>query len=386
MGKSTLIEVIFYFQIIGTLAYCVFILLLAMGLKRLKTSTAVHNTPFVSVVLAVRNEAEHIGACLLSLTAQLYPRDKYEIIIIDDHSADETNAIIRSFSSDMIKHFPLTESNGLSPKKAALHQGIKASRGEIIFTTDADCRVSPTWIQTMVKYFTAKTGAVASWLCVEDNNHLLSKLETLDSLALSIVGAASFGWQRPMIANGANFAYRRQVYDELDGFSGAVEYGSGDDDLLLQKIHTTQKWTCAFAPDPASIVVTHPQKSLSQFFQQRFRWASKSRLYPAHVIFVLSFLYFYLLSLLVSALAFVFSGFSNLALLAPHTIKFTLDFAFMSFALQRLNKKINPALLFLTEWFQIFYIAIVSVWGRWGTYTWKGRRYQRGRVSRDYSQ
>ncbi|MBN1479565.1 glycosyltransferase [candidate division KSB1 bacterium] len=356
-------------------------------MKRLKLAIG-QETPFVSVVIAVRNEEDHIRACLKSLTTQLYPKDKYEIIIVDDHSDDETNTIVQSFCTDKIKLFSLIDSNGISPKKAALHQGVQESRGEIILTTDADCRVPATWIQTMVKYFAPDTGAVASWLCVQENNHWLSKLETLDSLALSFVGAASFGWQRPMIANGANFAYRRQVYDELDGFSGAAEYGSGDDDLLLQKIHATQKWTCAFAPDPASIVVTHAQKNLSQFFQQRFRWASKSRLYPAYVVLVLGFLYFYLVSLLVSVFVFLFfsSEFSNLMLLLPHASKFLLDFAFMSTAARRLHKNINPAILFMTEWFQMLYITIVSVWGRWGTYTWKGRRYKAGRVSRNYSQ
>ncbi|MBN1465019.1 glycosyltransferase [candidate division KSB1 bacterium] len=380
MEKLGLIDSLFFLQISATLIYIFFLSICTIGLRRIKSNPVNNDRPFISVVIAARNEEENIGACLRHLAQQKYPRTRYEVIVIDDHSEDNTHSIVESFGKDNVMLLSLHDTDGVSPKKAALHQGIKASRGEIILTTDADCCASPLWIETMVSYFGAKTGVVASWLTVEENKSLLSKLERLDSLSLSLVGAAGFGLKRPFMANGANFAYRRKVYDELNGFAGVDAYASGDDDLLLQKVHASQNWECAFAPDARCAVVTKANRDLRGFFAQRFRWASKGRIYPKILFLLESFIYFYYLSLPVAMILFILNGFVNLYILLPLALKFMADFIFMRLAARKLQEKINPFILFITEWLQIAYVLLSGVWGLWGTYSWKGRRYTKGKV------
>lgn len=380
MGKNPLFDIIFYAQFFSTIVYLFFLIWIAAGLRRLKIKENQFVFPRVSVIIAARNEEKNINACLTALLQQNYPSELYEIIVVDDHSEDKTAEICQSFSQDRITLLSLGDVAGVSPKKAALHHGIQKSKGEIILVTDADCRVSPTWISTMVKYFDADTAAVASWLYVEENGSLLSKIESLDSLSLSYVGAAGFGWKKPFIANGANFAYRREVYDELNGFDGVAQFVSGDDDLLLQKIHATQRWRCAFAPQRHSVVRTDANPSLRSFFAQRFRWASKSSIHPWWLVALEVFVYFYLLSFPILFLSVLLKG-SPVFYLIPFVLKFIIDLIFMTYATPHVKKKANPIILLLTEWLQIVYVILAGLVGLLGNYTWKGRHYKRGRVN-----
>jgi cellulose synthase/poly-beta-1,6-N-acetylglucosamine synthase-like glycosyltransferase len=380
MEKNLLFDIILNFQVVGTILYVFFLAWIVLGLRRLNIKSTSVEQPFVSVIIAARNEEKNIASCLDHLLLQNYPKEKIDIIVVDDHSEDATAAICRGFESVGVQLFSLPDVVGVSPKKAALHLGIQKSRGEIILVTDADCRASTTWISTIIKYFEKNTAAVASWLYVEEDDSLLGKIESLDSLSLSFVGAAGFGWGKPFIANGANFAYRRQVYDELNGFDGVAQFVSGDDDLLLQKIHTAKKWTCAFAPEWQGVVSTDANPTLGRFLAQRFRWASKSSIHPVWLVGFEVFVYFYLLSFVLSVFLFLRSGFSVIYLL-PFFAKVICDFFFMKYATPHVKKKMNPIYLFLTEWLQIFYVIIVGIGGLRGNYTWKGRHYTRGRVS-----
>ncbi len=379
MEKTLLSDILFNFQFWGTILYIFFLIWIVLGLGRLQINKNSQH-PCVSVIIAARNEEKNIASCLQHLLHQNYGRDNYEIIIVDDHSEDQTASICLKYAQHGVQLYTLGDVAGVSPKKAALHLGIQKSRGDIILVTDADCRASKTWISTIVNYFDENTAVVASWLYVEENDSLLGKIESLDSLSLSFVGAAGFGWRRPFIANGANFAYRRHVYDELNGFDGVAQFVSGDDDLLLQKIQSAGKWTCAFAPEWQGVVSTDPNPSLARFFEQRFRWASKSSIHPKWLVGFEVFVYFYLLSFPISVLLFIMSSFSAIYLL-PLLLKFVCDFFFMRFATRHIKKKVNPFILFLTEWLQIFYVIIVGIGGLRGNYTWKGRHYSRGRVS-----
>ena len=118
---------------------------------------------------------------------------------------------------------------------------------------------------------------------------------------------------------------------------------------------------------------------MRDFFEQRFRWASKGRIYPKKLVLLENYIYFYYFSLLVTTILFVLNGCSPRYLLLGLLIKFLSDFVFMRFAVKS-EKKINPFILFAAEWLQISYVLLVGVWGLWGTYTWKGRRYTKGRV------
>jgi cellulose synthase/poly-beta-1,6-N-acetylglucosamine synthase-like glycosyltransferase len=165
----------------------------------------------------------------------------------------------------------------LTAKKHALLRGIQSSRGEIILSTDADCRVLPTWIETLVSYFEADVGMVVGFSQLDvpgSRMTLLEKLQALDFLALMTAARGALNLGHPLAASGQNLAYRRLAFDEVGGFHSIGHRISGDDVLLLQLVRMTTSWKIRFAPSAAGYNTSRPEKSLSALLNQRRRWAS----------------------------------------------------------------------------------------------------------------
>ena len=90
----------------------------------------------LSVVIAARNEEENIGNLLSSIAIQTYPQHLFEVVVVDDHSTDNTIAIASRFS--FVKIIKLQFDNINSYKKKAIETGIAAASGDLIVITDAD--------------------------------------------------------------------------------------------------------------------------------------------------------------------------------------------------------------------------------------------------------
>ena len=119
---------------------------------------AIGNQPstIISVIIPARNEEENITACLESVINQSYPQNLFEIIVVDDFSTDRTAEIVslyadKNVSPISLKDFTKEELN--SYKKKAIEVAIAKAKGELIVTTDADCIVPRSWLQTIVSFY-----------------------------------------------------------------------------------------------------------------------------------------------------------------------------------------------------------------------------------------
>jgi glycosyltransferase involved in cell wall biosynthesis len=114
------------------------------------------STVKISVIIPVRNEAENIQNLLDDLEKQTYPKDLFEVIIADDSSTDNTLEIVKSFKSKTSNSLIINElsdiERNLSPKKRAINSSIQLAKGELITTTDGDCRVNPKWLETIADF------------------------------------------------------------------------------------------------------------------------------------------------------------------------------------------------------------------------------------------
>ena len=108
---------------------------------------------FVSIIIVARNEEKNIAACLDAVLAQDYPKEKLEIIVVDDHSTDSTFKIIRSYAEKnaQLKCLQLPENS--TGKKQGISFGINVSNGELIVTTDADCKMGIHWLASIVSFY-----------------------------------------------------------------------------------------------------------------------------------------------------------------------------------------------------------------------------------------
>lgn len=345
------------------------------NLKRPKLGAVDFKTK-VTVLIAARNEEEKIALTINDILAQDFPNHLMEVIIVDDHSTDRTAEIIRSYAPQGIKLLQLNLDKPLnSYKKKAIAEAINQSTGELMVATDADCRMGPKWLSSIVNYYETRNPVmISSPVTYFEEKSLFENLQTLEFGYLVAMGAAFIGNHKASTCNGANFAYRKDVFYEVGGFKGIDELASGDDELLLQKVAEKYADRIAFLKLPEAIVYTHAKANLKEFLNQRRRWASKSTRYKDKKIVALAvgIWLFNVLLLANGILSFYNIKFFELFLL-QYGLKFIFEAIFLFPVTAFFNRKNLMWLLFLLSPIHIIYFVYVGLIGNTKKYVWKGR-------------
>ena len=289
-----ILNAIAFFLGICLLFYCGLVLFSALNIWIRSTrqeKAAITKPFFISVIIPARNEEPNIEACLRSVLAQSYPY--FEIILINDHSTDQTRSIADSIAGEdeRLRVFDLKASDTIAYKKTAITQGISSAKGTIIVQTDADCETGPEWLQSIAEQFSRGQDFVSAPVLLTHSNSLFSSLQSLEYQGLVMMGGGSLLGGFPNMANGANMAYRKEAFEQVQGFSGVNHVASGDDELLLQKIHKAGL-KLDFLLDRRAIVRTKTMDSFAAFKSQRLRWVSKARAYDNRWINVVQLISF----------------------------------------------------------------------------------------------
>jgi cellulose synthase/poly-beta-1,6-N-acetylglucosamine synthase-like glycosyltransferase len=355
--------------------YCFILLILNRGISRLKQGKNAYNYR-VSVIIAARNEEKNIGNCIQALVNQSYPANQFEIIVVDDRSLDRTAEIVQNYCRRFIniRLIQVTElAEKISPKKNALQKGIETATGEIILTTDADCIPEPGWVKSMVSYFEPEVGLVAGFSPLEsnENQNIIHRLFTLDSLTLSAVAAGTFGLGKPLTCNGRNLAYRRETFDAVDGFKQIYKFISGDDDLFLHLVRQQTTWKFRYAMDRQSLVHSKVPETFKNFMNQRVRHASKGRYYPAWFTIVLAAVFLLNLNLLILIPISFFNSYAVVALLGCLLIKSLGEFILLYRIADLFDYKKLLTVFPLAIILHPFYVVIFGLWGQFGKFHWK---------------
>lgn len=372
---------IFYALAIGGLsaAYALALLMLRNGLRNITSVTAAEQ-PKVSIIVAARNEQKNISRCLQAILSQTYPKDKLEVLVVDDRSTDGTAEIVERVANanHQIRLLRITDRDpDFAPKKRAIDFGIRHASGDIIFTTDADCQPGPEWIAEMVKHFAAGVGMVAGYnpYIVRTADSLFQKMMALDYFAMACVAAASAGLNFPVSCSGGNLAYRKQVYLEVGGFQNRRRWISGDDDFFLEKLRQTRAWKIHYAVAPQTHVPTTPPENFREFVNQRIRYASKGAHYSKPVALVLVGVYLCNLLLLAGVVVSFFQP-KILASVAPaYFVKVISEFWFLWRGQRLFQTRHSLLAFFLTALTHPLYIAVMGSLGTFLNFKWKGETY-----------
>jgi biofilm PGA synthesis N-glycosyltransferase PgaC len=261
--------------------------LTARGVSKLRCGKNAEYRRF-SIIVAARNEEQHIGNCLQALVKLHYPKELYEIIIVDDRSTDTTAEIVREYQKkySRIRLLMIDKiTSDLPGKKNALNEAIKASAHDILAFTDADCKVPPEWLTIMSQYFESAVGAVAGYSPYEERfvKTLSAKIGQsflgYEEMKNSLGAAAGIGLNRAYMCTGRNFAYRKAVFQQIGGFEKIKHSISGDDDLMIQQIQRETQWKIRYMIEPESFVKTQPPLTFAEFINQRKRHFSASKFY-----------------------------------------------------------------------------------------------------------
>lgn len=358
--------------------YLVLLIYLTKGwanLKRPQINSANFTTK-VTVLIAARNEENRIHYTIEDILAQDYPKHLTEIIIVDDHSTDLTSAIIDSYTNQGIKLLQLNESRALnSYKKKAIAKAIAISTGDLMVATDADCRMGSKWLSSIVGFYEAKQPVmISSPVTYFEETTIFERMQTLEFIYLIGLGAAFIGHNRASTCNGANFAYRKDVFYEVGGFTGIDELASGDDELLLQKVALRYPGRIGFLKLREAIVYTHAKHTLKDLLQQRRRWASKSTKYKDKKIVALAVsMWLFNLSIMVNGVL----GFYDIRFFQLFLIQFLLKSAFeVAFLLpvsSFFKRKELILLLPMLSPLHSIYVVYIGLISNTKKYMWKGR-------------
>lgn len=372
----------FLLLLIGSYAF--FTLLLTFYWHKVTTTPPVDSPPTtaVSVIIPVRNEATGIGLLLQDLLAQAYPKTLLEVIVVNDSSTDSTVQVVESIiaasegSIALIDLPPIEKTT--SPKKRAIHTAINQARGSLIITTDGDCRVGPEWIASIVAMY-ENTGAklISGPVTFQQENVLTDYLQTVEFSSLIGSGASSMAMGVASMCNGANLAYQKSVFAEVEGFKGNEHLASGDDEFLMHKIATKYPEGVYFLKNPQAIVQTVAHKEWSAFYGQRKRWASKWRHYKNPLTIALAIYVFSCnASLVLLPLLGIVGILSWKVIGALFILKWLPEWLFIGSVLSFLKKQSSMFFIPLVQILYPFYVTLFGLVAQQPTYIWKDRRLQ----------
>lgn len=322
--------------------------------KKLKTNE--NFEPTVTIIVAARNEENNIRNCLNSLVQIDYPKEKLEIIIVDDYSTDRTGEIIDEFTDrfSFVKKVIPTERIIPKPGKTnAIVNGIRNSKGEIIFTTDADCVVQPTWIKTQLKYFTDDVGVVTGFT-LQKSYSQFTGMQNLDWVYLLTVAAGTINLGLPLSCIGNNMAYKRDAYNWVGGYEN-IKFSVTEDFALLHKIHKHTNYNVVFPTEPDGINISEPCPDWKTLYRQKHRWGVGGLDAPliGFVIMFWGWLSHFLILLQ------IFWG--TTLTLSLTLLKFFSDFIFLFIPLKKFKMVEQLKYFFAFEIYFILYVLVLPI-------------------------
>ncbi len=320
--------------------------------------------PFVSIIVAFRNERQNLGRLLQQLCNQTY--NVYEIVMVDDASDDGSLEFVKNFNCEKLTVFSLKQNYG---KKAAIKFGLSKAKGQIIGFTDADCIVSNSWIEQMVDCMIGqKTDlCLGNVAIIYDKLLSMSAVQALEFSSLLASTAGAVGLNMPIMSNGANLFVKRELASKAEL---KHDLASGDDVFLLHYAVKNRR-KIGFCPGSRATVQTLAQKNLHHFVMQRIRWASKASKYN------LLFPKFVAIVVFLANLAIFISIFLSLRLFFELIlIKTIVDLMLLTSYLARYRQLKLLFWLPIIEIFYIFYAVGIAILSQISSYEWKGRKYK----------
>lgn len=330
-----------------------------------------------SVVIPVRNEDANIRAILGDLENQTIDKIKFEVIVVDDFSTDDTNKKVKELIESLDLNLKIVSLNDptIHGKKNALTRGIREAKNEIILTTDADCRMGERWIESYEYAFAKETQIVAGPVALEGKG-LFADMQMTEFAGLIGFGGVTLSSNNASMCSGANLGFRKEAFEEVGGYQGNIEIPSGDDEFLLYDIVKIYPGSGRFLKSVFGTVRTKTQPTFESFRNQRSRWTSKWKynknwkLRLTAVLFFMDYLLF-----LIAVVGTIFDHFSLAYLIILFVLRLAANFTLLKQVSNFLNHSNVFGPLLLLQLFYPFHVLVMGIRSLFGGYTWKGRSY-----------
>lgn len=308
----------------------------------------------VSVIICAKNEADNLRLNLPTIISQAY--SNFEIVLVDDHSSDDTLEVMENFAQQhsnikIVAVKPIDKFWG--NKKYALTLGIKAASHNFLLFTDADCKaISNQWIINMSAHFSTTKSIVLGYGAYEKKkNSILNKLIRFETLLTAVQYFSYAILGAPYMGVGRNLAYRKDTFFEVSGFMSHMNIKSGDDDLFVNQVGNRHNVAICSVQD--SFTFSQTKKNLASWLKQKRRHISTAKFYKPKHKFSLGL--FFVTQLLFWILAIVL-------LISSHKIYWVLGMIFLRFLFQYISltksaNKLNEK--DLRPWFAVLDLCLI---------------------------
>ncbi len=350
------------------ISYALLLLFIASGMRAIPQTiiNTKAQTQF-SVIIPFKDEVDNLDLLLQSLEKINYPSNLYEIILIDDHSEDASLQIIKQYKKLNL----VVLKNDDFGKKSALEKAIVQAKNEWIITTDADCELPANWLLAYNEIIVStKAKMVLAPVVFFNENSFIGQLQQIEFLSLQALTMASYHWSKPFLSNGANLAFLKSAFLQVNGYKGNKHIASGDDVFLLEKFNTEFPNDIQYLKTKEALVKTQTQKDWKNLIQQKIRWGSKTKKFKSVLPKLIGVLV--LLANFLVLICFVL-GKSETYYLWLIAVKFIFDFIYIKYINQFFNTKITIKYFISTFIAYPLYYIVLSFLSFKNNYYWKGR-------------
>jgi len=325
----------------------VFFLRLVISLKKNKNSELRLARIPLSVIICAKNAGHHLTQFLPKIIEQNYFNElgeiAFEIIVVDDHSNDDTEYVLSQFCNQYkhVHFYRLSENAKYIGKKAALAFGVEKAKFEHIVVTDSDCfPASKNWLNEIAAPFYNQKQIVLGYGAYESKNDILNKLIQWETIHTALQYGAFALAGKPYMAVGRNLAFTKEIFHQCMSHEIWYKLPYGDDDGLIQIAATKENTTIVFSKEASTISI--PSVNFTDWVRQKQRHLSTGKFYKKSTQFLL---FLYALTHAVSWFGVVYFLIFNpsVLLIALMTIRCLLFW----FCLNELNQKLNGQKLFV---------------------------------------
>jgi|694.fasta_scaffold01591_14 cellulose synthase/poly-beta-1,6-N-acetylglucosamine synthase-like glycosyltransferase len=340
--------------------YLITLILLFIGIINIKPQKSQTFSSYknFSIVVVYRNEKENLPQLLLTFEKLDYPKENFEILMMDDGSDEVFDFSTYQLPIRSIKNKRISA----SPKKDAITLAVDYANHDWLVLTDADCLVNALWLKNLNNYLQKNTEKqmVCGSVFINKPHGFFSAFQAWDFVSLQATTIGSFGLNRPFMCNGANMAFTKTIFKTVDGYSGNNQMASGDDVFLLQKIFAVKPESLGFLFHSDFFVRTKAVNSFKHLIAQRARWGIKAKAYSS--------IWGKYLSLLIVVISLVFVWRLIVLDFWFVSAKLFIDGLFLMYFAKQFGQKIKfllPSLLFYP------FMVVCILWSSFFKMRWK---------------
>ena len=367
---------LFIFSIILVYAYTLLILFALRGwLRKDNSEQSEHSFPFCSIVIAARNESKNIGDTISALLLQNYPAECFEILVIDDHSTDNTLELLKQREQHHENVRVFSAPDDCIGKKQSLRHVLQFAKGDLFLFTDADCSMNENWIESYVAFANDHKGNLYFGNVIpqiDSTSSWIEKCVALDFIGILGVQNGLANNRHAFSCNGANLCITKSFYK--NAYETNESFASGDDVFLLHTAKRIDKASVFFISDPNAAIKTSVPSKLKDFFRQRIRWASKAGGYKDFTaILVALIVYIYCMAMTICAVGAC--GYIQLLIVFSllFVSKLCIDMILFLVTAKRFESQKYLWLALPFECVYFLYITMVPIFSSLKTTKWKER-------------